>query len=120
MSRGDVLFEIWEIFFNNFGYVCRKLGRYQEAIRYYKQVFVLILNKAFFFFVFGFVNSFFGNYYEVIDYFYKVLGIQREDTFSVYMFGEIFEQLILEVNVQEKENNDMSIEMDERFDDESD
>lgn len=117
---GEVLSEIWEILFSNFGYVCRKLGRYQEVLRYYKQVFVFVLNKVFIFFVLGFVNSFFGNYYEVIGFFYKVLGIQREDTFSVYMFGEIFEQFILEVYIEVKQDNDISMEMDDRLDEESD
>lgn len=120
ISRGEVLSETWETLLNNLGHACRKLGRYQEAIRYHKQALVLVPKKASTFSALGFVNSLLGNHHEAIGYFHKALGIQREDTFSVHMLGKTLEQLTLEANAQEKEANNLSIEMDERTDDESD
>lgn len=120
ISRGEVLSETWETLLNNLGHACRKLGRYQEAIRYHKQALVLVPKKASTFSALGFVNSLLGNHHEAIGYFHKALGIQREDTFSVHMLGQTLEQLTLEANAQEKEANNLSIEMDERTDDESD
>ena len=114
------LSDTWETLLNNLGHACRKLGRYQEALRYHKQALVLVPHKASTFSALGFVNSLLGNHHEAIGYFHKALGIQREDTFSVHMLGETLEQLSLEANAEEKEQNDMSIEMDKSSDEESD
>jgi len=120
ISSGEVLSDTWETLLNNLGHACRKLGRYQEALRYHKQALVLVPHKASTFSALGFVNSLLGNHHEAIGYFHKALGIQREDTFSVHMLGETLEQLSLEANSEEKEENDMSIEMDKSSDEESD
>ena len=120
ITSGEVLSETWETLLSNLGHACRKLGRYQEALRYHKQALVLVPNKASTFSALGFVNSLLGNHHEAIGYFHKALGIQREDTFSVHMLGETLEQLTIEVNTKVKEDNDISMEMDNRSDEESD
>ena len=120
ITSGEVLSETWETLLSNLGHACRKPGRYQEALRYHKQALVLIPNKASTFSALGFVNSLLGNHHEAVGYFHKALGIQREDTFSVHMLGETLEQLTIEVNTKVKEDNDMSMEMDNRSGEESD
>ena len=120
ITSGEVLSETWEMLLSNHGHACCKPGRYQEALRYHKQALVLIPNKASTFSALGFVNSLLGNHHEAVGYFHKALGIQREDTFSVHMLGETLEQLTIEVNTKVTEDNDISMEMDNRSDEESD
>lgn len=120
-NSGEALAETWETLLNNLGHVCRKLERYQEALRYHKQALILVPNKASTYSAIGFVYSLLGNHHEAISYFHKAVGIQREDTFSVHMLGETLEQLTLEAaRVEVKQDNDVSMEMDEKSDEESD
>ena len=120
IASGEVLSETWETLLNNLGHACRKLGRYQEALRYHKQALVLVPNKASTFSALGFINSLLGNHYEAIDYFHKALGIQRDDTFSVHMLGETLEQLSLEVKTDMSDNNELSMDMDKGSEEDSD
>lgn len=120
-NSGEALAETWETLLNNLGHVCRKLERYQEALRYHKQALILVPNKASTYSAIGFVYSLLGNHHEAIGYFHKAVGIQREDTFSVHMLGETLEQLTLEAaRVEVKQDNDVSMEMDEKSGEESD
>ncbi|XP_033127040.1 cell division cycle protein 16 homolog [Anneissia japonica] len=91
------LSEKWEPILNNLGHVCRKLGKYDEALGYHQRALVLSPQNPSTFASIGFVYCLQANFNTAIDYFHKALGLRRDDTFSVTMLTHVIEQSICDM-----------------------
>lgn len=92
----NVVAEKWEPLLNNLGHVCRKLGRFPEALEYHQQALVLSPLNPSTYSAIGYVHALDGNTEQAVDAFHKALGIRRDDTFSTTMLSYVIEQLMEE------------------------
>lgn len=65
--------EKWEPLLNNMGHVCRKLGRYDQAITFHKQALRMIAQNASTYDSIGLVYSLKGELQMACDFFQKVI-----------------------------------------------
>ncbi|XP_071949741.1 cell division cycle protein 16 homolog [Antedon mediterranea] len=99
------LSEKWEPILNNLGHVCRKLGKYDEALGYHQRALVLSPQNPSTFASIGFVYCLQADFNTAIDYFHKALGLRRDDTFSVTMLTHVIEQSICDMPACEGEED---------------
>lgn len=99
--------EKWEPLLNNMGHVCRKLGRYDQAITFHKQALRMIAQNASTYDSIGLVYSLKGELQMACDFFQKVitnrhcvvefnligyflsiqaLSLKRDDAFAMTMY----------------------------------
>ncbi|XP_077987958.1 cell division cycle protein 16 homolog [Glandiceps talaboti] len=84
----EIMTEKWEPLLNNLGHVCRKLGKYDEALGYHQQALVLCPQNPSTYSAIGFVHSLKMNFSAAVEYFHKALGLKRDDTISVTMLAD--------------------------------
>jgi len=87
----------WEALLNNLGHVCRKLGKYTEALEYHQQALTLQPLQPSTYSAIGYVQTLTGDHLSAVESFHVSLGIRREDTFSTAMLNTVIEQLMEEV-----------------------
>ncbi|XP_035828816.1 cell division cycle protein 16 homolog isoform X3 [Aplysia californica] len=96
--REEMLPERWEPLLNNLGHVCRKLGKYQEALEYHTQADILCPQTASTYSAIGYVHALMGNHSDAVHYFHKALGLRKDDTFSTTMLSNCLEALMAQVS----------------------
>lgn len=83
----------WVPLLNNLGHTCRKLRKYNEALKHHHEALLLSPRNASIYSAIGFVHSLIGNIEEAVDWFHKALGLDRGDTFSSTMLNYLIEEL---------------------------
>lgn len=84
----------WEPLLNNMGHVCRKLGRYEQAIAYHSQALRMCPSSASSYDAIGLVYSLKGELQTACDFFQKALSLKRDDAFAMTMYNIVYQEII--------------------------
>jgi len=77
--------ETWEPTMFNLAHSYRKLGDYEQAVRYYEQCLSICPTKSSTYTALGFTRHLQGQYDTAVDCYHKALGLDSEDSFAVQM-----------------------------------
>ncbi|KAG8298096.1 anaphase promoting complex subunit cdc16 [Homalodisca vitripennis] len=86
--------EKWEPLLNNLGHTCRKLGKFEDALRYHQEALMLSPQNPSTISCIGFVLALQNKTEEAVEMFHKALSLQRDHIFSKHMLQRTLEHLI--------------------------
>ncbi|XP_062521450.1 cell division cycle protein 16 homolog [Corticium candelabrum] len=83
----------WEMLYNNYGHVCRKLGKYDDAILSHHKALQLELHNPSTHSALGFVYSLTLQHRKAVEEYHKALKLKKEDTFTMQLLNHELEVL---------------------------
>jgi anaphase-promoting complex subunit 6 len=109
-QNGESLTERWEPLLNNLGHCCRKMKKYEEALKYHTKALSLKPLNPQTYTAIGFVHALIGNLSEAIEAFHKSLSLKRDDVVTSTLLKQVFEEMMEDLKEEDlKEDFNLSL-----------